>query len=143
VIVPRKKSIRAFTLVEVIVVIFIVAILAAIAIPIYRAKVDKAKWSEGKAFIGSIATAIRTWCAEKGVDYPGPFPSTLEELGFSPGDCTGTYFAGEDFSVVITRVSPVVFSITCTPATRPDRPAIPASVTMAVDSDGSLTWTES
>jgi type IV pilus assembly protein PilE len=94
-----RKSFSAFTLIELMVVILIAAILAAVAIPIYRARIDAAKWSEGKAVMGTIATAIRAWCAEQNPDYSGPKPSTLEELGFIPEDCTGTYFSDADFTM--------------------------------------------
>jgi prepilin-type N-terminal cleavage/methylation domain-containing protein len=140
--IKRRKLEKAFTLIELMVVIFIVGILAAVAIPIYRSRFDKAKWSEGKVMMGTIATAIRAWTAERGTDYAGPFPATLSELGFSPGDCTGSYFSDEDFSMVVTEVSPVVFTITCAPATQPDRPSIPSLVTMTANADGTVTWTQ-
>jgi general secretion pathway protein G len=38
---------KGFTLVELMVVILIVSILAAVAIPILRGRIDAAKWSEG------------------------------------------------------------------------------------------------
>ena len=61
---------KGFTLVELMVVILIVAILAAVAIPIMRGRVDAAKWSEGKAMMGTIATAIRAYVAEVDKDIP-------------------------------------------------------------------------
>ena len=50
---------NAFTLLELLTVIIIAVILASVAIPILRARVDAAKWSEGKAVAGTIAQAIR------------------------------------------------------------------------------------
>ncbi|MGB2806252.1 MAG: prepilin-type N-terminal cleavage/methylation domain-containing protein, partial [Sedimentisphaerales bacterium] len=55
---------KGFTLIELMVVIFIVGILAAVAIPIMRGRIDSAKWSEGRAAAGSIRTAARAFCAE-------------------------------------------------------------------------------
>ncbi len=139
----RQRFFSAFTLIELMVVILIVAILAAVAVPIYRARVDAAKWSEGKAIMGTIATAVRTWCAERSPDYSGPKPSSLAELGFMPGDCTGTYFSDADFTVInVTVVNPPQFTITCTPTDQLDRPQSPVSVTMEADAEGNVTWSQ-
>lgn len=83
---------KGFTLIELMIVILIVSILASVAIPIMRGRIDSAKWSEGKAMGGSIATAIRAYAAEQGSG--GTAPTTLLELGFivGAGDLDGTYF---------------------------------------------------
>ena len=112
------KSRKGFTLIELMVVILIVGILAAVAIPILRGRIDAAKWSEGKAMMGSIATAIRAYHAEKGP--LGPQATTIGTgatgLGFAAGDLTGTYFVDADFSFVMT-MDPLTFTVTCTPST--------------------------
>jgi type IV pilus assembly protein PilA len=113
------KSRKAFTLIELIIVIFIVGILAGVAIPIMRGRIDAAKWSEGKAMMGSIATAIRAYHAEKGPN--GPLPTTLDAsptgLGFASGDFVGAYFVDADFTFNVTSMNPLQFTITCTPTT--------------------------
>ena len=82
------ESRKGFTLIELMVVILIVGILASVAVPMLRGRIDAAKWSEGKAMIGSIATAIRSYNAEKGPT--GAVPTTLfmgaTGLGFAAGD---------------------------------------------------------
>jgi len=93
---------KGFTLVELMVVILIVAILAAVAIPIMRGRIDAAKWSEGKAIMGTIATAIRAYMAEKNPPEDPAAGNTFNfdhvslpatELGFNaPTDLVGTYF---------------------------------------------------
>ena len=85
----REKA--GFTLVELLVVVLIVAILAAVAVPIFRGKINEAKWSEGKAMMGTVATALRAYAVEKGAGGNWPGPSALD-LGFSLGDLSGTYF---------------------------------------------------
>ena len=112
----RKKG---FTLIELMVVVLIVGILAAVAIPILRGRIDSAKWSEGKAMLGSIATSIRAYSAEHGVT--GTPPDDLGQsdngLGFADGDLTGTYFVDTDFTLGTVTLSPLTFNITCTAST--------------------------
>ena len=114
------RSRKGFTLIELMVVILIVGILAAVAIPILRGRIDAAKWSEGKAMMGSIGTAIRAYHAEKGP--LGTPPNILgigaTGLGFAAGDLTGTYFVDADFTFAVTAMTPqLLFSVTCTPST--------------------------
>ncbi len=113
------KSRKGFTLIELMVVILIVGILAAVAIPILRGRIDAAKWSEGKAMMGSIATAIRAYHAEKGPT--GAAPTTIgvgaTGLGFAAGDLTGTYFVDAHFTFNVTSMDPLQFTVTCTPTT--------------------------
>jgi type IV pilus assembly protein PilA len=134
------RKMKGFTLVELMVVILIVSILAAVAIPILRGRIDAAKWSEGKAMMGTIATAIRAYHAEKGPT--GTEPTAIvgsgdTELGFTAADLTGTYFTSADFAMSDLDMDPLTFTITCTPATDPDRPTTPPSWTL--DQDGE--WT--
>lgn len=84
---------KGFTLIELMVVILIVAILAAVAIPIMRGRIDAAKWSEGRAMMGTIATALRAYGAEKGPASPtSTWPPSTAQLGFQAADLVGTYF---------------------------------------------------
>jgi len=113
------KSRKGFTLIELMVVVLIVGILAAIAIPILRGRIDAAKWSEGKAIMGSIATAIRAYAAEKdpgSTDMPTILGIGPTGLGFAAGDLDGTYFNQTDFestAFVVTTMYPLDFVITC------------------------------
>lgn len=114
------KKTRGFTLIELMVVILIVSILAAVAIPILRGRIDAAKWSEGKAMAGTIATALRAYAAEKGETNTGTWPPSItNDLGFLPSDLNGTYFASTNFSItsatyVATRATPLNFTINVT-----------------------------
>lgn len=91
------KSRKGFTLIELMVVVLIVGILAAVAIPIMRGRIDAAKWSEGRAGMGTIATALRAYAAEQGTD--GTYPPSLSDLGFIDSDLNGTYFVIGDYSI--------------------------------------------
>ena len=94
------ESRNGFTLCELMVVILIVGILAAAVVPIYRGRIDYAKWSEGQTAMGSIAEALRVYAAEKGEggNYGNNLP-TFSELGFTAGDLQGVYFDISNFEV--------------------------------------------
>ncbi|MFA5239753.1 MAG: type II secretion system protein [Phycisphaerae bacterium] len=129
---------KGFTLIELMVVILIVGILASVAIPLMRGRIDSAKWSEGKAIMGTIATAIRAHVAEKGADFTAV--PTLAQLGFGANDLQGTYFTGGEsgvgsFEWVINADDPIEFDIT---ATAPAGITTPASIVL----DETGTWTE-
>ncbi len=113
----NMRSGRGFTLIELIVVILIVSILATVVIARLHGRISAAKWSEGKATMGTIATAIRACCA---ADIgSGAKPSNLwagepNSLGFVKSDLNGCYFDGNDFSFTVTSVLPPEFTITAT-----------------------------
>jgi len=60
---------KGFTLIELMVVILIVAILAAVLVPMMRGRIDAAKWSEANAACAQIKTAVKAYCAEKGPNF--------------------------------------------------------------------------
>jgi len=135
---------KGFTLIELMVVIFIVGILAAVAIPIMRGRIDSAKWSEGKAAAGSIRTAARAFCAEKGPTWGGTWANvTLGDLGFNivsaadGDDLDGKYFTNEAYAIAFTGYDMYTVTVTAVSSLRADKPATPAIVTL--DQNG--TWT--
>ncbi len=90
---------KAFTLVELMVVVLIVSILAAVAVAMLTGRSDSAKCSEGKAIAGSLAKAIRVYAAEKGVaGFYGAGAPSLVMLGVSTGELRGKYFSSGDYS---------------------------------------------
>ena len=119
---------KGFTLVELMVVILIVGILAAVAIPLMQGRIDKAKWSEANATAGTIRTAIRAYAAETSVTSAQALAgsnlgvaATQSALGFSATDCEGTYFESDDY--VITSVNATgIATITVSGGSKADSP---------------------
>jgi type IV pilus assembly protein PilA len=131
------RNLLGFTIIELMVVILIVGILAVVAIPMMQGRIDKAKWSEGKAFMGTIARSLRAHVSEKSNNFT-PVP-TLDQLGFDAGDLNGNYFTcGEsgtgDFSWIINNNNPLNFLVI---ATAPADVGSPSQITL--DHTGTFT----
>ena len=87
----KSKSRKdGFTLVELMVVAIIVAILAAVAVPLMSANRKRAIITEAEAGCGTIRTALRIHYAQHG-DYPASGQAaSLDNVG--AGDLDGTWF---------------------------------------------------
>jgi len=90
----NRKNKLGFTLVELMVVAIIVAILAAVAIPLMSGNKKKAQATEAQAGAGTIKTLVRIMQAE-GVAAPTAL-SGVKNLTLS--DLDGTYFLNTDYS---------------------------------------------
>jgi type IV pilus assembly protein PilA len=96
--VRKMKRRTGFTLIELMIVVLIVAVLAAVLVPFMRARVEAAKWSEGKAGAGTIASALRAYAAEQGTD--GKYGAALEVTNlFKDSDLRGKHFSIGDYSL--------------------------------------------
>jgi prepilin-type N-terminal cleavage/methylation domain-containing protein len=131
---------KGFTLIELMVVVFIVGILAAVAIPIMRGRIDAAKWSEGRAGAGSIRTAARAYCAEKGPAYPYGAGDDLAAIGFEATDLEGRYFSQSDYSIVFNGYEDYDITVTNTGGGSSGEPPTSPSQTVMTE-DGSFTDT--
>ena len=109
---PRLKG---FSLVELMIVIVIIGVLAAIAVPIYSNNVQKAKRSEADAALGSIRTQLDIYIAEYG-RYPRENPKDYV-IGAAwnsirPGELTGKYFSDSSYTYYGSPNNKV-YKITC------------------------------
>ena len=91
----RKNKKAGFTLVELMVVAIIVAILAAVAIPLMSGNKDRAIATEAQAGCGTIQTQIRL-AAVEGLT----FTTVVNDLpGITDGDLNGNYYDHGNYSI--------------------------------------------
>lgn len=106
-----------FTLVELMIVIVIVGILAAVAVPIYQGNINKAKMTECDSALGTIRTALRVCYAEHG-KYPtaaaGTAVTAVDSIGISSEDLDGKYFDATDYTLTS---DPTTYEIKCATTT--------------------------
>ena len=95
----RRGNQHGFTMLELMVVVIIVAVLAAVAVPLYTGYIKKARVSEAEGRIDQILTAARSYYQENG-SWPaagaaGFFGDTSASPNFTyaiaGGGGTGTY----------------------------------------------------
>ena len=135
----RTSSRAGFTLIELMVVAIIVAVLAAVAIPLMSANKKRAAATEGEAGLGSIRTALRAMYAETGA-YNVNYNGTTLMAPMSPTNCpgigstdlNGKYFTTADYS--ITAIGPNNYTLQVVGSTNPV-----TGVTIALDDGGNET----
>jgi prepilin-type N-terminal cleavage/methylation domain-containing protein len=107
-----------FTLVELMVVAVIVAILAAVAIPLMSANKKRAMTTEAQAGLGTLRTALRAMYAETsaynvnlaGATIPnGSAPTALPGIGAT--DLDGKYFTTANYT--LTTLGATTYTLTC------------------------------
>jgi len=126
-----------FTLVELMVVAVIVAILAAVAVPLMEVNRKRAMVTEAEAGLGTIRNAWRAMYAETR-DYtkssngseiqPGP---ALVIPGIGPVDLEGQFFKSDNYEIV--AVSPDSFLLRCSGTT-----GAVAGIVVTLDQNGNF-----
>ena len=79
-----------FTLVELLVVMLILGLLAAIAIPSFFNQRDKARDADAKAGVRTAQTAIETYATDNNGSYVGATPALLQGIESTLNDVTLT-----------------------------------------------------
>lgn len=120
---------RGFTLVELMVVIVIVALLAAIAVPLYTNYVKDARRSEAAGALAAVATAEQTYYQRNGA-----YANTLANLNVDLTDITANWTVANPALIV---GPPVGFS--CVATGKAGTPYAGLTVTMTYNLGGAKT----
>lgn len=128
----RQRLSAGFTLIELMIVVAIIAILAAIAIPAYQDYLIRAQVSEGMVLAGGAKAAEWDF-----VSNTGRFPTSNQSAGLAKNtSITGSYVSSVD---VTDGVIKVLFN--GPKANEKIRPASQYFVLSPVTLAGSITWT--
>jgi type IV pilus assembly protein PilA len=90
-----KKIQKGFTLIELMIVVAIIGILAAIAIPAYQDYTIRAQVTEGLNLMSDMKAGVAEWYAQE-----GSWPTSLIQIGVSgdASDKSGKYVTGINVS---------------------------------------------
>lgn len=108
----KKNKKSGFTLVELMVVAIIVAIMAAVAIPLMSGNKDRAMATEAQTACGSIAGQIQLDILEEGTNTVQAYTSASELSGISLTDLDGAYFKTANYVLDITSPSDIEITAT-------------------------------
>jgi type IV pilus assembly protein PilA len=126
---------RGFTLVELLVVMLVIGILAAIAVASFLTQRDKARDADAKVIARAASQAIEVYATEEDGDYDGATPALLSDLEptLSGRPVTVIFAAGRAYQVAVASATGNDFMVErrpdgemrleCTPAARAGCPA--------------------
>jgi type IV pilus assembly protein PilA len=140
------RSQKGFTLVELMIVVIIVGILAAVAIPMYRVTAERSMATEATGCLDLVREAMRVHYAEHGAYSHASFTDGAQVtaggiLGFKASDLAGRFFSAECYTFDGAPTA-ATFTIECDGAssTAPHASEV-SNITVTIDEDGEITKT--
>ena len=139
----KKQYESAFTLIELLVVVIIVAILAAVGVPLLSANVQRSRASEAEAGLGTFRTGIRAFLAENGGTFPtGTTTVTLLQAGLLATDVSGRWFDSAAYSNTTGGAGTSTYCITANGANstafKAAQVQAPTLITRSMDQNGTI-----
>jgi prepilin-type N-terminal cleavage/methylation domain-containing protein len=141
----NRKNKAGFTLVELMVVAIIVAILAAVAIPLMSANKARARATEAESALGTVRSALRAMYAETDAynrDLNGNTIAAGAVIpsvpGIRAGDLDGRWFSDECYTITSISASNYVLRAAGANSTAQQAAEV-STVVITLDQDGDIT----
>jgi len=132
----KKKA--GFTLVELMVVAIIVAILAAVAIPLMLGNKHRAMATEANAGCGAVQTAMRVFLASNGAYPTNGLASSIQGVGAH--DLDGVYFSTPDYAFTVTGSNYLITATGNSGASTAPQKSQVSGITVTLDNNGNFNY---